>query len=103
MVTVTHLRGRRDRATGTVTSISPVASTASSNSGVVSYAVTVALTNVPAAVRSGMSADVTMTIDSATGVLTVPAAALRGTNGNYTVLVLDASGTPSPCPSRSGS
>ena len=41
-----------------------------------------------------MSADVTITIDSATGVLTVPAAALRGTNGNYSVLVLDASGAP---------
>ncbi len=81
---------------GKVTSISPVASTTSSNNGVVSYAVTVALANVPATVRSGMSADVTITIDSATGVLTVPAAALRGTNGNYSVLVLDASGAPQP-------
>ena len=80
--------------TGKVTSISPVASTDSSNSGVVSYAVTVALTDVPATVRSGMSADVTITIDSATGVLTVPAEALRGTTGDYSVLVLDASGTP---------
>ena len=78
---------------GKVTSISPVASTDSSNS-VVSYAVTVALADVPATVRSGMSADVTITIDSATGVLTVPAAALRGTNGNYSVLVLDTSGAP---------
>ena len=82
--------------TGKVTSISPVATTDSGNSGVVSYAVTVALTDVPATVRSGMSADVTITIDSATGVLTVPAAALRGANGDYSVLVLDASGTPQP-------
>lgn len=80
--------------TGKVTSISPVATADSGNSGVVSYAVTVALADVPATVRSGMSADVTITIDSATGVLTVPAAALRGTNGNYSVLVLDASGAP---------
>jgi macrolide-specific efflux system membrane fusion protein len=80
--------------TGKVTSISPVATTDSGNSGVVSYAVTVALTDVPATVRSGMSADVTITIDSATGVLTVPAAALRGSNGDYSVLVLDANGTP---------
>jgi RND family efflux transporter MFP subunit len=79
--------------TGKVTSIAPTASTTSSGS-VVSYAVTVALADVPATVRSGMSADVTITIDSATGVLTVPAAALRGTNGNYSVLVLDASGAP---------
>jgi RND family efflux transporter MFP subunit len=79
--------------TGKVTSIAPTAASDSSN-GVVSYAVTVALTDVPATVRSGMSADVTITIDSATGVLTVPAAALRGSNGNYSVLVLDASGAP---------
>ncbi len=81
--------------TGTVASISPVATTDASG-GVVSYAVTVALTDVPATVRSGMSADVTITIQSATGVLTVPAAALRGTDGNYTVLILDASGVPQP-------
>ena len=87
---------------GTVTSISPVASSSTSNNGVVSYAVTVALTNVPAAVRSGMSADVTITIDSATGVLTVPAAALRGTNGNYSVLILDASGAPQATPVEVG-
>ena len=87
---------------GTVTSISPVASSSTSSNGVVSYAVTVALTNVPAAVRSGMSADVTITIDSATGVLTVPAAALRGTNGNYSVLVLDASGAPQATPVEVG-
>jgi macrolide-specific efflux system membrane fusion protein len=80
--------------TGKVASISPVATTDSGNSGVVSYAVTVALSDVPATVRSGMSADVTITIDSATGVLTVPAAALRGANGDYSVLVLDASGVP---------
>ena len=39
--------------TGKVTSISPVATADSGNSGVVSYAVTVALADVPAAVRSG--------------------------------------------------
>ncbi len=59
-----------------------------------SYAVTVALANAPAAVRAGMTADVTITIDSATNVMTIPAAALRGTNGAYTVLTLGADGTP---------
>ena len=39
-----------------------------------------------------MTADVTITIDSATNVLTVPAAALRGTAGDYTVLVMGADG-----------
>ena len=77
--------------TGTVSAIAPTAS-AASNSGVVSYPVTVTLTDAPATVRSGMTADVTITIDSATGVLAVPATALRGSAGAYTVLVLGADG-----------
>ena len=76
---------------GTVSAIAPTASAASS-SGVVSYPVTVTLTDAPATVRSGMTADVTITIDTATGVLSVPATALRGTAGAYTVLVLGADG-----------
>jgi RND family efflux transporter MFP subunit len=79
--------------TGTVAAISPVASS-DSNSGVVSYPVTVTLANPPATARAGMSADVTITIQSATNVLTVPAEALRGTAGDYTVLVLGADGQP---------
>jgi macrolide-specific efflux system membrane fusion protein len=79
--------------TGTVTAIAPTA-VGDTTGGVVSYAVTVSLENVPATVRAGMTADVTITIDSATNVLTVPAAALRGTAGNYSVLILDADGTP---------
>jgi RND family efflux transporter MFP subunit len=78
---------------GTVSSISPVASSSSgNNSSIVSYPVTVTLTGPPASLRSGMTADVTITIASANGVLTVPAAALRGTTGNYSVLLLDADG-----------
>jgi membrane fusion protein, macrolide-specific efflux system len=79
--------------TGKVTAIAPVAG-ADAGSGVVSYPVTVALDAAPATVRSGMSADVTITIASATNVLTVPAEALRGTDGAYSVLVLGADGTP---------
>jgi macrolide-specific efflux system membrane fusion protein len=45
-----------------------------------------------------MTADVTITIDTATNVLTVPAASLRGTTGAYTVLVLGADGTPTAQP-----
>ena len=41
-----------------------------------------------------MTADVTITIASATNVLTVPAAALRGTDGDYRVLTMGADGTP---------
>ncbi len=77
--------------TGTVSAISPVAS-GDSTSGVVSFPVTITLTNAPATARAGMSADVTITIQSATNVLTVPAEALRGTNGNYSVLLLGADG-----------
>jgi macrolide-specific efflux system membrane fusion protein len=54
----------------------------------VSYAVTIDLTSPPPAIRSGMSANVTVTTASASNVLAVPAAALRGTDGNYSVLVL---------------
>jgi macrolide-specific efflux system membrane fusion protein len=49
-----------------------------------------------------MTADVTITIDSVTNVLTVPAAALRGTAGAYTVLTLDATGTPVAQPVQVG-
>jgi len=83
---------------GTVVAIAPTATTASGSSGVVSYAVTVALKQPPATLRAGMTADVTITTASASGVLAVPAAALRGSEGNYTVLVMSATGTPESKP-----
>ena len=87
--------------TGTVTAIAPTAA-GDTTGGVVSFAVTVSLKNVPATVRAGMTADVTITIDSATNVLTVPATALRGTAGNYSVLILGADGTPTAQPVEVG-
>jgi membrane fusion protein, macrolide-specific efflux system len=85
---------------GTVTAIAPTATTGSSgsSSSVVSYAVTVALANPPVTLRAGMTADVTITTASATNVLAVPAAALRGSADNYTVLVMGAAGTPEARP-----
>lgn len=85
---------------GTVTAIAPTATTGSSgsSSSVVSYAVTVALANPPATLRAGMTADVTITTASAPNVLAVPAAALRGSADNYTVLVMNAAGTPESRP-----
>jgi membrane fusion protein, macrolide-specific efflux system len=83
--------------TGNVTAIAPVAETSTSG-GVVSYAVTVALNAPPASLKPGMSADVTITTASASGVLAVPAAAIRGTSDAYTVLVLDATGVPAAQP-----
>jgi len=87
---------------GTVSAISPVASTDSSSSGVVSFPVTIELTGAPANARSGMSADVTVTTASATGVITLPSAALRGNAGNYSVLTLAADGSTTPTPVEVG-
>jgi macrolide-specific efflux system membrane fusion protein len=81
---------------GTVSAISPVAG--DSSSGVVAYPVTVTLTGAPPEARAGMSADVTITVASATGVLTVPSAALQGTDGDYAVMTLGADGTPQRTP-----
>lgn len=80
-------------ATGTVTAMALVASDAS-GSGVVSFAVTVTLDDAPDGVRAGMTADVTITIATASDVLTVPASALQGSTGDYAVLVLGADGLP---------
>ena len=77
--------------TGKVSQITPVAATSGSSS-VVTYAVTVTLSGSTDAVRSGMSANVAVTTASATGVIAVPAIALNGTTGNYSVRVLDAAG-----------
>jgi RND family efflux transporter MFP subunit len=84
--------------TGTVTAIAPVAEASSGSSSVVSYAVTVALNAPPPALKPGMTAQVTVTTASASGVLAVPAAAIRGTSGNYNVLVMTAAGTPAARP-----
>ena len=80
--------------TGKVTAIAPTAAAASTNGSVVSYPVTISVTGAPNTVRPGMTASVTITIDSATNVLTVPSAALRGTAGNYSVLIMNATGEP---------
>jgi RND family efflux transporter MFP subunit len=89
---------------GTVAAIAPAASSTSGSNGtsVVSYAVTVTLTDPPAALKSGMTADVTITTAKATNVLTVPAAALVGTAGNYAVRVLGADGQPTVRPVEVG-
>src|SRR4029079_17477759 len=90
---------------GTVAAISPSSSTSSrsgSSGSVVSYAVTVTLTHPPAALKSGMTADITITTASATNVLTVPAAALNGSTGNYTVRVLGPDGTAPVRPAAVG-
>jgi macrolide-specific efflux system membrane fusion protein len=79
---------------GTVTSISP--STTGSTSSVVTFPVTVTLSDPPASVRSGMSSDVEITIAEAADVVAVPAAALSGSDGNYSVRVATAAGGVEP-------
>lgn len=78
---------------GTVASIAPTASEASNGSGVVSYDVEIALDAPPAAVRPGMSADVSIVTATAASVIAIPSRALSGSAGDYTVRVVAADGT----------
>jgi multidrug efflux pump subunit AcrA (membrane-fusion protein) len=80
-------------AEGTVAAIGRTSTTSSSTS-VVSYPVTVGLTNPPAGLLPGMTANVTITTASVSNVLTIPSEALAGTAGNYTVRTLSAAGVP---------
>ena len=84
---------------GTVTAISPLATEGGS---VVSYPVTVTLGETPAAARSGMSTEVTITIASAQDVLTIPSAALLGSDGDYRVRTLGTDGNPVVTPVNVG-
>ena len=76
-----------------VSSIAPMA-TSTSTGSVVTYPVTITLQNPPDSVRVGMSAQVAVTTASATGVLSIPSVALRGTARGYSVEVLDETGQP---------
>jgi multidrug efflux pump subunit AcrA (membrane-fusion protein) len=86
--------------TGTVSAISPVSAT--SDGSVVSYPVTIRIDEPPVDIRSGMTADVTITTASVDDVLTIPSEALGGSDGDYTVRVLDATGTPEARPVEVG-
>jgi RND family efflux transporter MFP subunit len=90
-----------DQVPGTVTTVTPVASTSGASS-VVSYSVTVALDNDPAKSLPGMSAQVAITIDEADNVVAIPAIALEGSNGNYAVRVLNADGSVTQTPVQVG-
>lgn len=75
---------------GTVTSIAP--STDGDTSSVVTFPVTVTLIDPDPAVRPGMSSDVEITIAEAPAVVAVPAVALDGSQGAYSVRVLGPDG-----------
>ena len=76
---------------GTVTSVSPT--TTGDGSSVVTFPVTVTLTDPGEAVRSGMSSDVEITLAEAADAVTVPAVALVGNDGQYMVRVLATDGS----------
>jgi RND family efflux transporter MFP subunit len=77
---------------GTVSAIAPASSAGSG--GVVSYTVTVDITNPPATLRAGMSAQVSVTTAQASAVLAVPTAALQSLAEGYAVDVLGPDGRP---------
>ena len=79
--------------TGELLSISPVAA-GGSGSSVVTYQLVVALDQQPAGVLAGMTAQVTIRLAEATGVVAVPSTALSGRSGTYVVRVMGASGQP---------
>jgi RND family efflux transporter MFP subunit len=87
-VTITALK---QTVAGTVTQISPTASTSGSSS-VVTYTVVISLVDAPATVAAGMSADISITTASASDVIAVPSTALVGSTGNYSVRVLGSNG-----------
>jgi multidrug efflux pump subunit AcrA (membrane-fusion protein) len=75
--------------TGTVTAVAPT-STVVSN--VVTYDVTIALDNPPSTVKVGMTADVSVVVQTASNVLELPSAAITTTGPLSTVTVV-ANGT----------
>jgi macrolide-specific efflux system membrane fusion protein len=82
-----------ETATGTVKEISPVTDSAEAG-GVVSYPIVIALVSPPEGTASGMTAEVQVTTAEAADVLAVPAEAINGSDGSYSVMVLGADGQP---------
>ena len=83
---------------GTVSQITPTATSTSGGSSVVTYAVRITLTNAPAAVLAGMTASLAVTTAQVANVIAVPAIALVGSAGFYGVRVIAADGTSQVVP-----
>jgi multidrug efflux pump subunit AcrA (membrane-fusion protein) len=86
-----------ETATGKLTEINPVASTSGSSS-VVTYSVVITLDSTPADVKTGMSASISITTAEADNVIAVPAIALVGSSGSYSVRVMGSDGTITDVP-----
>ncbi len=82
---------------GAVSAIAPQPASSTTGS-VVTYPVTVTISDAAPAVRVGMSAQVSVTTAEAADVISIPSVALRGTAGNYSVTVLDNSGQAQQVP-----
>lgn len=78
---------------GTVSQITPTASSSTSGTSVVTYAVRIALPKAPTTVLAGMTASIAVTTAQAANVIAVPAIALVGSAGAYGVRVIAADGT----------
>ncbi len=78
---------------GAITHIAP---TAQAQSGVVLYAVTVALDPTPLPVRAGMTADVAIATESAEDALIIPLKAVRSVDGKNFVMRQLRAGEPAP-------
>ncbi len=87
---------------GTVSQITPTASTSGGTSSVVTFGVQITLTDAPASVLSGMSASIAVTTAQATNVIAVPSIALIGSSGNYSVRVIAADGSSQVVPVQVG-
>ncbi len=89
-------------ADGQVSEIRPVASGGTAGRNVVTYEVLVDLPSPPAGTAVGMSAHAAVATARASGVLVVPSIAVGGSDGHYTVRVLDAQGQPQARPVEIG-
>jgi RND family efflux transporter MFP subunit len=90
-----------ETATGVVKQISPVADSADAG-GVVNFPIVVALDNPPDGTASGMTAEIQVTTAQAADVLAVPAEAINGSAGNYSVMVVGADGQATALPVEVG-
>lgn len=88
-------------ASGKVTQVTPTG-TGGASGGVVTYPILVSLPQPPAGTASGMSASISITTAQVDNVVAVPAIALVGSLGSYSVRVLDANNQPQLVPVEVG-
>ena len=84
---------------GSVSRISPLAT---SNQGVVTYGITVGVTDASGILRPGMSANITIVVGQAANALQVPIAAVQTAQGKTVVTVLGPTGQLQTVPVTTG-